>query len=147
MKTPRFNWLYIKIGLYGALLYTIVMAMQYVKSASFSNNVEVLMGSPSQTRHLEWCPNSVQAIYFVKNDATVSKPELIHDLCRIAYSSYKSEEIVGIKWVPMMRSLTDKGEETLIETNETFSFIRQGALIYKVDGLKPRLIAMGLLEN
>ncbi len=147
MKTLRFNWLYIKIGLYAVLLYSVVMVMQYVKSASFSSNVEVLMGSPSQSRNFEWCSSSVQVLYFVESDITVREANRIQDLCRLSYSSYKADEVNGIDWKPLMKSLSGTGQETVLESDKTLNFIKIGGLIYKVDGLKSKLSSMGLSQN
>ncbi len=147
MKTLRFNWLYIKIGLYAVLLYSVVTVMQYVKSTSFSSNVEVLMGSPSQSRVFEWCSSTVQVLYFVESNITVRESDRIQDLCRLSYSSYKADEVRGIDWKPLMKSLSGTGQETVLESDKTLNFIKMGSLIYKVDGLKSKLSSMGLSQN
>lgn len=147
MKLFRINWLYIKIALYAGLLYTVVMIMQYVKSPSFSGSVDVIMGSPSQSRSLDWCSNSVQAIYSIKTGTTVRDPKRIQDLCRLSYSGYQAQEVSAIVWRPLLKSLDQKGQETILETDESLGFIRIGSLIYKVDGLNQKIDSLPSSKN
>ena len=147
MKPRKFNWLYIKIGLYGALLYSVASVMQYVKSSSFSGNMEVLMGSPSQSRQFHWCSESVQIIFLMKPELKIQKTELVKELCLLSYSSYDSSELGNIKWQPFMKSFNAKGEEIVLYSNPELSFVRQGSLVYKVDGLKSKLVRLGLSQN
>ena len=144
MKAQKSKWLYLKIGLYGILLYSVVVVMQHVKSPTFSNNVDILMGSPSQSRHLSWCSKTVQVILIIPKDQTVREPKAIQQLCQLAYSSYNSEEVSKIQWSPLMKSLDEKGDEVILEADTSRSFVRQGSLIYKVEGLKSQMSALGL---
>lgn len=147
MKTLKFNRLYIKIGLYGALLYSVLAVMQYVKSSTFSTNVNTLLGSPAETRYLEWCSPNAQRVFFINSKTTIQDPKIIQEICRIAYSSYKADEITHIQWQPLLKSLNKKGEETLLETNSSLTFVKNGSLIFKTKGLKPKLISLGLIKT
>lgn len=144
MKAQQSKWLYLKVGLYGVVLYCVVAVMQHVKSPSFSNNVDVLIGSPSQSRHLEWCSETVQVVLIIPKEQTVREPKSIQQLCRLAYSSYSSEEVTKIQWSSFMKSMNDKGEEVVLEADTSRTFVRQGSLIYKVEGLKTQMSALGL---
>lgn len=144
MKAQQSKWLYLKIGLYGILLYSVVAIMQYVKSPTFSGNVEVLMGSPSQSRNLQWCTNSAQIVFVVPKDQTIREPKQIQEVCHLAYSSYNSNEVIKIQWSPFMKAMGERGEEVILEADPTLNFVKQGSLIYKVDGLKGKLKALGL---
>lgn len=143
MKAQKSKWLYLKIGLYGVLLYSVVSIMRYVKSPSFSGNVDVLMGSPSQSRHLNWCSSTVQVVFLFSKEQTVREPKMIQELCKLAYSSYNSDEIMNIQWSPFMKSMNEKGEEVILEADTSKRFVRQGSLIYKVEGLKSQMSALG----
>lgn len=144
MKATNSKWLYLKIGLYGIFLYSVVTIMQYVKSASFSNNVEVLMGSPSQARTLNWCSNSVQAVFIVPGEITIRDGNTIWELCHLSYSSYKAEEVANLKWGPLMKSLSSDGEETVLDADQSLGFLKQGSMIYRADGLKSKLKRAGV---
>ncbi len=144
MKAQKSKWLYLKIGLYGILLYSVVSVMQYVKSPSFSGNVDILMGSPSQTRLFNWCTNSVQIVFVLPNEQTIREPKQIKDICQLAYSSYESHEVAKIQWSAFMKAMDEKGKEVVLEADPSLSFIKQGNLIYKVDGLKGKLRELGL---
>jgi hypothetical protein len=142
MKATKSKWLYIKIGLYGALLYSVISIMQYVRTPSFSGNVDMFMGSPSQARHLDWCSKSVQIIFVVPTEATVRDLKAIQELCHLSYSSYNSEEVAQIQWSPFLKSLNERGEETVLEADPGRKFVKKGGLIYKVDELNTTLSAL-----
>lgn len=144
MKAQKSKWLYIKIGLYAFLLYSVVSIMRYVRSPSFSGNVDVLMGSPSQARHLDWCSKTVQVLFIIPKEQTVRDPKAIQGLCHLAYSSYSSEEVAKIQWSPFMKAMNEKGEEVILEADPSRNFVRQGSLIYKVEGLKTQMADFGL---
>jgi hypothetical protein len=144
MKAQKSKWLYLKIGLYGILLYSVISIMQYVKSPTFSNNVDMVMGSPSQARMLSWCSNSVQVIFIVCGEQTIRDAKAIQELCHLAYSSYSSDEVVNIKWSPFMKAMNEKGEEIILEASPTRDFVKQGGLIYKVEGLPSKLATIGI---
>ena len=144
MKAQKSKWLYLKIGLYGALLYSVVSIMQYVKSPTFSSNVDAVMGSPSQSRHLTWCSNSVQVVFIVQGDQTIRDAKTIQELCHLAYSSYNSDEVTNLQWSPFMKALNEKGEEIILEVSSTHNFVKQGSLIYKVEGLTSKLTKLGI---
>lgn len=129
------------------MLYGVVAIMQYVKTPTFSSNVDVLMGAPSQARVFNWCSNTVQVVFLVPTETTVRDPKTIQELCNIAYSSYQANEVAGFKWSPYMKSMNEKGEEITIEADPTESFLKQGSLIYKADSLKSKLSKMGLVTK
>lgn len=138
------KWLYLKIGMYGILFYSVVTVMQYVKSSSFSSNVEVLMGSPAQSRSLDWCSNSVQVVLVVPTEATIRDPKVIYEICHLPYSSYKQEELAKVEWRPFFKALNEKGEETILEADQTLGFLKKGSMIYKTEGLKTKLTQLGV---
>lgn len=144
MKAQKSKWLYLKIGLYGILLYSVVAVMRHVKSPTFSKNVDILMGDPSQSRHLDWCSKTVQVILVIPKEQTVQEAKTIQQLCHLAYSSYNSDEVAKLTWSPFMKSMNEKGEEAMLEADVSRTFVRQGSLIYKVEGLKSQLTDLGL---
>ena len=89
----------------------------------------------------------MQVVYFVKSESTVREAKLIQELCRMDYSSYKADEVAGLEWSPFMKSLNDKGQETILHADPTLGFIKIGSLIYKVETLKQRLNTLGLSQN
>tara|TARA_B110001454_G_scaffold219201_1_gene251915 strand:- start:59577 stop:60020 length:444 start_codon:yes stop_codon:yes gene_type:complete len=144
MKAQKSKWLYLKIGLYAILLYSVISIMQYVKSPTFSSNVDMVMGSPSQARVLTWCSNSVQVVFVVPGEQTIRDPKVIAELCHLAYSSYNSDEVANLQWSPFMKAMNEKGEEIVLEASPTHNFVKQGSLIYKMDGLTNKLTALGI---
>lgn len=102
------------------------------------------MGSPSQSRNLQWCTNSAQIVFVVPKDQTIREPKQIQEVCHLAYSSYNSNEVIKIQWSPFMKAMGERGEEVILEADPTLNFVKQGSLIYKVDGLKGKLKALGL---
>lgn len=147
MKAQKSKWLYLKIGLYGVLLYSIVSIMQYVKSPTFSSNIDVLIGSPSQSRYLDWCPKSVQIISIIPSLQTVRDLKQIQELCHLPYSSYNSDEVANIQWSMFMKAMNGHGEELFVETDPSRNFIKHGSLIYKVNSLKNKMKSLGLAEE
>ncbi len=102
------------------------------------------MGSPSQARVLTWCSNSVQVVFVVPGEQTIRDPKVIAELCHLAYSSYNSDEVANLQWSPFMKAMNEKGEEIVLEASPTHNFVKQGSLIYKMDGLTNKLTALGI---
>ena len=48
---------------------------------------------------------------------------------------------------PAVKARNEKGEETILQADPTYSFIKIGSLIYKVETLKQRLSMLGLAQN
>lgn len=142
--TPSSKWLYIKIGLYGFLLYSIFNIMQYVKSPTFSSNVDVLMGSPSQARTFNWCPNNVQIVSVAATEITLRDPKQIEDACQLSYTSYNADEVRDIEWTPLFKALNEKGEETVLWVDSSYIFVKKNELVYKVESLKDKLTRIGI---
>jgi len=102
------------------------------------------MGSPSQSRHLMWCSKSVHVVFIIQGDQTIRDAKAIQELCHLAYSSYNSDEVTNLQWSPFMKAMNEKGEEIVLEASPNHNFVKQGSLIYKVEGLTSKLASLGI---
>lgn len=103
------------------------------------------MGSPANYRLLQWCPQSKHQLFLsAAQPVAIDNQEQIQDLCRMAYSSYKQEEVANIQWKLLMFAVDEQGKSTMLEADSTLTFIKVGSLIYRAEGLKQKFEKWGL---
>lgn len=109
--------------------------MRYVRNPEFSTHIDILMGQPSKWSQITWCPTNTHTVYFALANKTWTGLDL-KKICVLSHTAYSVEDIRNLKWIHQLKALEANSQETIIDVDETLSFIRQNTLIFNVPNFR-----------